>query len=236
MNISASYYSAIGGRENNEDAVTLLESSESVIGVVADGLGGHRDGELASKIAINTINAAIAHQEVSQQVLRKAVALANSRILEDREHTSMKTTLAAVWIDDENALAASVGDTRIYQFREGRIVFQSKDHSVAQMACLAGDITEQEIRTSRERHRLTRALGAQEEVKADVSPLQICTGDALLLCSDGFWEKIWEDSMLLDLQEAASAGEWLKKMRGRIDGQGGTASGDNHSAVAIIIR
>ena len=96
MNISASYYSAIGGRENNEDAVTLLESSESVIGVVADGLGGHRDGELASKIAINTINAAIAHQEVSQQVLRKAVALANSRILEDREHTSMKTTLDCV--------------------------------------------------------------------------------------------------------------------------------------------
>ena len=111
----------------------------------------------------------------------------------------MKTTLAAVWIDDENALAASVGDTRIYQFREGRIVFQSKDHSVAQMACLAGDITEQEIRTSRERHRLTRALGAQEEVKADISPLQICTGDALLLCSDGLSNVVNEQEMLYEV-------------------------------------
>lgn len=235
MNISASYYSDIGGRNKNEDAVTILESGSTVLGIVADGLGGHLGGEIASKSALRTINARIAHCPVSRTALLEAIQAANSAILADPSHRAMKTTVAALWLDDRNALGATVGDTRIYQFRAGRILYQSIDHSAAQAAVYAGDITADEIRGSRERHKLTRALGAEEEVRADIVSLETAPGDAFLLCSDGFWELLQEKEMLSCLAASGSAGEWLKKMRGQVSARS-DASSDNHSAVAIIIK
>ena len=235
MNISASYYSSIGGRENNEDAVSMCESNENVIGMVADGLGGHENGELASKLAIKTINMEVSHRAVSIQTFRSAIEKANEAIIQDAGIFSMKTTIAAVWFDEKNALAANVGDTRIYQFRDRKIVYQSVDHSVAQMSYLAGDISRDEIRTSKERHTLTRALGGQDEVKVDVASLELKKGDAILLCSDGFWEKIKEEEMLEALSGVTDAGKWLAKMKERIKKENDLKKGDNHSAVAIII-
>ena len=235
MNISASYYSAMGGRENNEDAVSLSESSENVIAMVADGLGGHANGELASKLAVKVINMEISHQEVSAQTLRSAVEKANERIIEDSKGSSMKSTVSVVWFDEKNALAANVGDTRIYQFRNRKIMYQSVDHSAAQMAYMAGDISKEEIRTSRDRHKLIRALGGQERVRPDISSLELEKGDAVLLCSDGFWEKIKEEEMIEDLKDTVDAGNWLSKMKQRIEAGSDLQKGDNHSAVAIIL-
>ena len=235
MNISASYYSETGGRIRNEDSVTILESNDTVLSIVADGLGGHVGGEIASKIALNAINAHIAQCPVSRTALREAIERANDVVLKDPDNSGMKTTVAALWFDNRNALAATVGDTRVYQIRNQKIVYQSVDHTAAQMAVYAGDITPDEIRDSKDRHKLTRALGAQEEVKPDIASLDIESGDAFLLCSDGFWEKVREKDMLLYLAQGDSAGDWLQRMRDCVKRQE-TASSDNHSAVAIIIR
>ena len=233
MNISVSYYSDIGGRDKNEDAVTILESESNVLGIVADGLGGHLDGEVASKVAVRTINAHTAHCPVSRAALLGAIQAANDTIL--AEHRGMKTTVAALWLDDQNALAATVGDTRVYQFRAGQILYQSIDHSAAQVAVYAGDITADQIRSSRERHKLTRALGAEEEIKVDIASLEAAPGDAFLLCSDGFWELLEEKEMLSCLAASDSAGSWLKKMRSQVVAQADLLR-DNHSAVAIRIK
>lgn len=235
MNISASYYSDIGGRRENEDAVALLESGNTMVGLIADGLGGHKGGKTAAQLAVRTVGGSIMGQPVSVVTLRTAVEQANTRIWEERHTSGMKSTLAAVWFDGQAALAANVGDTRIYQFRGGSILYQSRDHSTAQLALRTGDISPMELRTCKERHRLTRALGAQDEVTVDIAHLDLAPGDALLLCSDGFWEKIQEAEMAHDLSHAATALQWLEAMRSRLADRG-VSAGDNHSAIAMLIR
>lgn len=235
MNISASYYSDIGGRDKNEDTVSMMESGKTVLAMVADGLGGHLAGEVASAMAVNAVNSALAGQRISVVTLRNAVENANQEVWQMHGTNGMKTTLSALWFDDHAALAANVGDTRIYQFRSGKLIFQSRDHSVAQLAVNAGDIRAEEVRTSKERHQLTRALGARDEVAVDISHLELQKGDALLLCSDGFWEKIHETEMTYDLAGAETAGAWMENMRCRL-AKRGVETGDNHSAVAMIMK
>lgn len=235
MNVSASYYSEIGGREENEDAVTLLESGGTMLGLVADGLGGHRGGKAAAQLAVRTVSGGVMDRPVSVVTLRDAVEQANALIWAQGRSSGMKSTLAAVWFDQRAALAANVGDTRVYQFRQGDVLYQSRDHSTAQLALRAGDISPAELRTCKERHRLTRALGGQDEVTVDVAHLDLAPGDALLICTDGFWEKLQESEMACDLSGAASALQWLDRMRARLADRGAD-SGDNHSAVAMLIR
>lgn len=234
MKISASYYSAIGGRDENEDSVSILESGDTVLGIVADGLGGHEKGEVASKMAIKKVNSLIGQEQVTTVLLKNAIQEANKEIWELSNGQGMKTTIAALWFNSKNALAATVGDTRIYQFRNGKIIFQSKDHSVTQLAVIAGDLDEKDIRGNKDRNRLIRALGANEDVKIDICQLEVANGDAFLVCSDGFWDKIWEDKMLQDLENAGTGGEWLCRMKDRVQ-QHQTDTSDNHSAIAVLI-
>ena len=105
----------------------------------------------------------------------------------------------------------------------------------AQLALWAGDITPAELRTCKDRHRLTRALGAQDDVTVDIAHLELAPGDGLLLCSDGFWEKIQESEMAYDLSGASTALQWLEAMRARLAARG-AHTGDNHSAIAMLIR
>lgn len=147
----------------------------------------------------------------------------------------MMTTLAAVWATDEMAIAATIGDTRIYQFREGKIVFQSVDHSVAQMAVLSGEITPEEIRTYPKRSRILRALGAEDRVKTDIIPLQLCCGDRLLLCSDGFWEFLPECEMEALSLETETAELWLERMCAVVKSRCSRFC-DNNTAITICIQ
>ena len=235
MRINAAYYSSVGGRQVNEDSVSIQEYGDAVLGIVADGLGGHADGELASKLAVDTLNARIRREQVSAAVLRGAIDAANQAIWHDNACNGMKSTVASVWFNQKQALVGTVGDTRVYQIRRGQIVFQSRDHSVTQLAVLAGEMDARSIRGSKDRNKLLRALGAQEEVRADVTEIQILRGDALLLCSDGFWENVWEEEMIYDLVNTGTVKEWLRTMRRRVYDRAGT-SGDNHTAIAIQIR
>lgn len=235
MNISASYYSAKGGRPTNQDAISLLEGQDTILAMVADGLGGHEDGDKAAKLAIQKINEKTAHSQVSAVTLENAVKAANRVILDNQEGNRMRTTIAALWTDGESALTATVGDTRIYQFRKDKILFQSMDHSIAQMAVLMGEITTDQIRGHHDRNKLIRALGSQDELKIDLTSLKIEAGDAFLLCSDGFWENVWESDMLEDLHSSSGAREWLEKMRRKSELRM-KPTGDNHSAIALIIQ
>lgn len=236
MHINYSEYSDIGGRRKNEDMVQVVSYPENTVVLVADGLGGYGDGDVASRLAVHSIGETINNGAVSRMLLERAIRYANERIM--MRHTSgsdMKTTIAALWFDREHACAAHVGDTRIYQFRDGRIIYQSRDHSVSQMAVALGEIGLEDIRHHCDRNRLTRALGARSDIKIDVADLDISPGDAFLLCSDGFWELIWEKEMTMDLKKSSDAKQWLTAMRERVERRM-TDNSDNHTAAVIMIH
>lgn len=235
MNIDAAYYSSIGGRALNEDSHSLRESGNTVLALVADGLGGHGGGDKASQCAVATIESCLNNKEISEDTLYDAIVKANSDILSiQTEKIQMRSTIAALWIHGKTAYAANVGDTRIYQIRHGHIVYQSVDHSVAQMAVLVGEITPDEIRGNKDRNRLVRALGSDATVKPDISELSIKKNDSFLLCSDGFWELITEDEMLEKLSDSESAKDWLDKMRAVV--RNFKRSGmDNNTAIVVKI-
>lgn len=235
MDISVSYYSSEGDRAINEDAVYICEHENKLLAMVADGLGGMTHGDRAAKLAVSTISSRAAMEELSAQNLAAAVEQANSEIIRQQNGSTMCSTIAVLWLDPYRACASHVGDTRIYQFRRGGIVYQSKDHSVSQMAVMMGEITPAEIRGHKDRNRLIRALGGSHTVKPETYTLDLKDGDAFLLCSDGFWELIEEHSMLEYLAISSDAGEWLDRMKRHVEKMQ-TGDSDNNSAVAVIVR
>lgn len=233
MNVNMAYYSACGGREKNEDSVSLLEGSCGMLAIVADGLGGHADGEVASRQAVTTLNELLLAEPLSRTALDGAIRQANEAIFaRQTPRSAMKTTIAALWLDQGLALAAHVGDTRIYQIRDGEIIYQSVDHSVAQLAVLVGEITADDLRHHSDRNKLVRALGAQHDLKIEHKALDVEPGDRFLLCSDGFWEPVLEREMLMTAAVYKTADQWLAAMRKIAE----KAPRDNHSAVAIVVN
>lgn len=235
MNISISYYSSAGGRFKNEDAAAVTESKSGVLAIVADGLGGQGNGDEAAALAIKSFQYEISQSSVSENLMAKAAEKANEEIRKAQNDRKMCSTLAALWLEDSCAYTVHVGDTRIYQFRDNKMLCRTLDHSVSQMAVIMGEIKEDEIRGHKDRNRLIKALGASADLKPKTQRLDVKKGDAFLLCSDGFWELITEEEMLECLYGCMNAGEWLRMMRTRIEQK--TISGsDNHTAAAIIIE
>ena len=232
MKISSAYYSSIGGRDKNEDSAAIVESGGAVLAVVADGLGGHANGEVASKTAVNTITSALSQKNIAIFALKEAIEAANEAIAKEKTGAGMKSTVAILWMDKHNALMANVGDTRIYHFRNGQIVFQSRDHTLLQLEVMSGERDQQSVRKNPDRNCLLRALGGKDEVKADIVETEVLPSDAFLLCSDGFWDNIWEKEMLETLSDTSVASDWLKSMR-RIAERRMTSDNDNHTAIAI---
>lgn len=235
MNISVSYYSAKGNRANNEDSVSVIESRHGVLAIVADGLGGHADGEVASKNAVSSLNERLRLVAPDEDQLIDAIQQASQDIYSSRDPAHpMHTTVAALWVDEEAALAANVGDSRIYQFRNGEIIYQSLDHSVAQMAVLVGEMDRSQIRKSKNRNRLIRVLGDSVVPKVDLEVLDIQAHDRFLICSDGFWEPVTESEMLNAISYTESAQAWLDSMREIVEKANNPAQ-DNHTAIALMV-
>jgi PPM family protein phosphatase len=229
-----------GGRKNNEDYSDFAVGSPWGYWVVADGLGGHGGGEEASRSAVETILAGARNEgEATPAVLRGFIESAHHAIRAAQRNggpEAMRTTVALLASDGSRALWAHVGDSRIYHFRGGQLMHQTADHSVPQLLADAGDISRQEIRSHADRSRLLRALGQDDTPQVTVleRPERLQSGDAFLLCSDGWWEHVTEVEMLADLAKAADPEEWLDRMMDRIfervDGQH-----DNYTAIGVLV-
>lgn len=229
---SFSSYSDVGTRENNEDSLDIQIREGSLLAVVADGLGGCENGELASRVAVESIFRELEGQQCDEEVLAYSLIHASQAILDAR--INGQTTAVLLWLDNNQGAEAHVGDSRIYQFRNGRIIFQSEDHSLVQMAVNVGELSPDALRHHKDRNKLFRVLGEENETpKVDSAELEVRSGDRFLLCSDGFWEPVTEEEMLCDLKATQTPQQWLERMLKRIT-DAAAPKQDNYSAICIF--
>jgi serine/threonine protein phosphatase PrpC len=247
MILDTAQLSAIGDRSSNQDAIAYACEDELSCFVLADGTGGHAGGEVAAEVATAAIlEKFLLEASFSTRALRSYVAWASAAVAQkkrgDARYSDMSTTVACILIDQSNrcALCAHLGDTRIYMFRQAKIVSISKDHSMAQRLVDAGYAKYADIRRHPQRSQLFAAIGAEGDTTPEVTqgPIALLDGDAFLLCSDGFWEWISETEMEQSLNAATSSESWLSAMNS-IAGKnnaGKNGSRDNFSAVTICLR
>lgn len=240
--ISYHMLSKVGERENNEDNIGMFQAGEEYCFALADGLGGHGKGEVASGIAVEQAVAAFAQaQTVSEEVIHTAFQNGQKAILEaqraDRSASDMKTTFVYLLVGKEEIRWAHIGDSRLYRFERGRLAERTLDHSVPQMLVAAGQLKEKQIRHHPDRNRLLRVMGVDwEEPRYQLGgPAAPAAGQAFLLCSDGFWEWIDEKKMTSALKKSGSPQEWLQRMEEIILKQGRGKNMDNYSAIAVWI-
>ena len=171
-------------REHNEDSLVV----KPPLYVVADGMGGHEAGEVASEIAVQVI-ADKSPSTPDGQALSAAVVAANREILDaardGRGREGMGTTVTAALLEGERLVIAQVGDSRAYLLHQGKLQQLTRDHSLVADMVEAGHLTAEEARIHPSRSVITRALGSVEGTQPDLYELNVETGDRLLLCSDG---------------------------------------------------
>ena len=239
MRIVTAGLSKAGGRKSNQDSYGAEPGDNGGCWVVADGLGGHAGGETASRMAVETVlqrcrQATAVTAGLIGECFRDAQAAIVQKAAENYELAGMRTTMVLLVADAQNAIWGHVGDSRLYWFRQGKIIQQTRDHSVPQMLADAGKIRTEDIRGHEDQNRLTRAIGQVGELRPTISaaPLPVQAGDAALLCSDGVWTYVWETEMEADLAAAASPADWLARLEQRILAR---AEGpyDNYTAVAV---
>jgi protein phosphatase len=200
-------------RQHNEDS--YLVADEAKLFLVADGMGGHAAGEIASRIAVDSISEFILHTKEddgtwphaydehfkrSTNRLMAAVRLANTRVLEamrkDARLRGMGTTVVACLADGETMSVAHVGDSRAYMIRNNQLQRITNDHSWVFEQVQAGMLTEAEAEKHPLRNVITRALGGALQVTPDASEIEVKEGDMFLLCSDGLTGMVPEEEIL----------------------------------------
>lgn len=224
MELDSYLYTNAGGRPNNEDSAGFRVNGGQGIFLVADGLGGHQGGAQASSlVADSLLNAWEEESETLSssdftQWLEEHIRLANASLIDAqmKERNSMKSTLVVLTIKDGAAAWCHIGDSRLYYLTGGRLGTVTRDHSVTYKKYLAGEIERNEINFDEDRSSLLRVVGDEERCILELgSPLEngaISPGDAFLLCSDGFWEYLFEEEILIDCLKADCAKTWAELM------------------------
>ncbi|MBE6060694.1 MAG: Stp1/IreP family PP2C-type Ser/Thr phosphatase [Clostridium sulfidigenes] len=194
-------------RTFNEDSVGYYEEEDFGIFVIADGMGGHNAGEVASKIAIDTIiEYVINHKKdrSEEEILNEAILSANRKIyresLLNESCNGMGTTLVGAFVRGNNLTMVNIGDSRGYILKDGQLVKVTKDHSLVQELLDNGTITNEEAKNHPNKNVITRALGTNPVVTADYYSLDLRGVSKILLCSDGLTNEVSEEDIFRVLQ------------------------------------
>ena len=238
MKISYYAYTNKGGRPDNEDSICCgLQKGRGVF-VLADGLGGHSSGEVASSLAAQVIWEGCMTMDVLDcEGMKGQFEAANRLVLEGQKisgQEDMKTTAAALAVEGDCAFWAHVGDSRLYHFSEGQLVFATRDHSVTYMKYLGGEISYMDVYHDDDRSSLLRVLG-KPVCQPETGQARLEPGDAFLLCSDGFWEFVYQVEIQADLLKAETPRQWTQQMLLRQIRR--TPPGnDNFSVIAVFVE
>ncbi len=234
-----------GDRQENEDYIKFQTKEEKAIFVLADGLGGHGDGQLASSTVCNAVidlwNQKSTEHTPIEWRLAKLFDGAQEALLTLQKEKGIegkaKTTLVILMIEEDSCIWGHIGDSRLYFLQNHKIVERTLDHSVPQMLVNSGAIKEKKIRGHEDRSVILRAMGTPwEEPRYEISQIrQVQLNDSFLLCSDGFWELIVEKQMEKLKKKAASCQEWISMMAEIVKKNGQGKNMDNYSAITVHI-
>ncbi|GFN24012.1 MAG: Stp1/IreP family PP2C-type Ser/Thr phosphatase [Thermoanaerobacteraceae bacterium] len=203
-------------RSDNEDAY-LVDLGLGLL-AVADGMGGHQAGEVASALALRALGEKIKEHYRGDPLVHlvSAVRFANrvvySSALSRREYRGMGTTLTVAWVIDDKVLLAHVGDSRAYLFRDGQLQVLTHDHSYVGELVRSGGLTQEEARLHPHRNILTRALGTEDEVEVDGKVVSLMEGDLLLLCTDGLPEVVRDEEIAFTVGQGGTLREILENL------------------------
>jgi PPM family protein phosphatase len=223
-------------RTANEDAFGYCVADG--VFALCDGMGGAAAGEVASRIAVDTLIerlCAESSQANRRKVLEEAIADANQRVHSRAEEEislrGMGTTLVALAIGGDHALIGHVGDSRCYLFRKGKLIRKTLDHSLVDEQVRLGQLTQDEAEHSPLRNVITRAIGTQVSVSADIGELDLKPDDILLLCSDGLTREISDERIAALLAEEGELDELCLRLIGAAK-----AAGGHDNITAILVR
>lgn len=224
-------------RSENQDCCAEFENGAGArLLVVADGMGGHARGDIASREAVAAIGSVFrAATGEPGSVLAEAFAAANARVHQlGTEHASdlgMGTTAVALWIGSEGAWVAHVGDSRAYRWREGRLDQLTVDHSWVVQEIRQLRMTWEEAARHPRRSALVRSIGTGPEVEVDVERVDLAPEDRVLLCSDGLWDEL-EESAIAEVLGSLEPSDCTRRLIDLANRAGGH---DNVTAVVARI-
>ncbi len=250
MNVSAAAKTDLGQRPNNEDHYAIVDTRRRGMRadgalIIADGMGGRSFGEQASHEAVEAVEETLAEmldvaregEVVVSDVLASALRKANSRVYElaraDEDRKGMGTTCVVAVVEGERLYVAHAGDSRAYLLQDGALRQLTSDHSYVAEQVRAGAISEEGARRSRFRNIITRAVGIEPAIEAEVTESEVRPGDTLLLCTDGLSNMVDEEALARTLAQASSpqaAADRLIQLAGKNGGK------DNITAVVARLQ
>jgi protein phosphatase len=235
MNLAAHGATHPGRRTTNEDA--LLVDLGLGLFIVADGMGGHNAGEVASDLAVVTIRHVIAGNGAPvEERLDRAIRLANRRILEASrrrvDYTGMGTTVAAVCVAGGQAVYASIGDSRVYRMHGGVLAQLTEDDSwISNVLATGITMTVTEMEAHPMRHVLTDVVGVRADIEPKVAGCPFDRGDLLLICTDGLHGAIPADALSVALASGGNVNEIAERLV-----EQAVARGASDNVTAVVVR
>lgn len=210
-------------RTQNQDGYYAdVPSEQLAVGVVCDGMGGAKAGNIASLVAVETFVDALQREAEEggdvppPAVLARAAEEANAAVFHrantEPDCRGMGTTMVAVLLVERTAYLLNIGDSRAYLVNEAGIVRLTRDHSVVEDMVARGDITPEQARTHPRKNLITRALGSEERIRADLYERELESGDFLLLCSDGLSNIVSDQEMLYEVIHGGEPADCCKRL------------------------
>lgn len=210
-------------RQQNQDAYYVdTPAEELTLCVVCDGMGGAKAGNVASKLAVDAFIEALRRLSVDEpdgspaSLLQRAAETANHAVFHraatDPDCLGMGTTMVAVLAQGNAAHILNIGDSRCYHVTEKGIAKVTRDHSVVEDMVARGELSPEAARTHPRKNLITRALGAEEHIRADSYELELKAGDHLLLCSDGLSNMVTDQEMLYEILHGGPAEDCCRRL------------------------
>lgn len=242
MKFSIYQNSRKGPRKYNQDRLAYSYSKDALLMVLADGMGGYKNGDVAAELATKTLTDSF--QRLAKPTLPSPAKFLIDHI-EQVHHTienvrrsknmdeSPRTTIVAAVIQGNTLYCAHVGDSRLYHFRDGHLLFRTEDHSVVQSLYKKGLIAKDEMKTHPYRNKVYTCLGGDEDPQIELADRQeLKEGDTLLLCSDGIWG-VLDDKAIKQTILTGKINDALSKLLDESEYHSDEKAGDNMSAIAL---
>ena len=226
-------------RDHNEDYYFCYGIDDTGLFVVADGMGGHDAGEVASKLAVEMVCREMRARAEKQQMdpvtmIRESILRANKEVIREgmSKGSNMGTTLGVAFVTDDRAYVGSVGDSRVYWIENGSIKQVTEDHSLVAKLVKVGKITKDEARNHPKSNLLYRTIGSEEAVAVDTFEVNVRKGGCLLMCTDGLWGEVTDEDLHKVCVTEKDAKSACSKLIAMANENGGK---DNITAVMVKI-